>query len=72
MSDPRVPDFDHPQFVACPGGPLLVRGATTIEDEDGVVHRTERPVAAICRCRRTARHPWCDGTHKLLGRDRPS
>lgn len=69
MSGARVPDFEHPQVVACPNGPLLVRGATSLEDEDGVIHHSDRPVAAICRCRRSARLPWCDGTHKLLAAD---
>ena len=61
-----VPDFEHPHVVACPGGPLLVRGAPTVEDEDGVTHRSTRPVAALCRCGSSSRRPWCDGTHKLL------
>ncbi len=52
--------------VLCPGGPMLVRGAQVVEDADGVKHATTRPVSAICRCGKTARSPWCDGTHKML------
>lgn len=52
--------------VLCPGGPILVRGRAVIEDEDGTRHATTRPVSAVCRCGRTSRAPWCDGTHKLL------
>ena len=52
--------------VLCPNGPMLVRGDVVIEEEDGTRHRTTRPVSAVCRCGRTARAPWGDGTHKLL------
>ena len=53
-------------IVLCPDGPMLVRGDVVIEDADGQQHRTTRPVSAVCRCGRSARAPWCDGTHKLL------
>lgn len=55
-----------PDVVLCPGGPMLVRGAKIVQDASGVDHATTRPVSAICRCGKTARAPWCDGTHKLL------
>jgi len=51
----------------CPGGPLLVRGADTIIAPDGRTFPVERPVVALCRCDRSRRHPWCDGTHKVAG-----
>ena len=54
------------EFV--PGGPLLVRGADVVRNEDGE-HRTTRPVVAVCTCGLTQRRPWCDGTHKVA-RDR--
>jgi CDGSH-type Zn-finger protein len=53
---------------ACPDGPLLVDGDVEMTTEDGVVHRSTRPVTAVCRCGASARAPWCDGTHKLLDR----
>lgn len=53
-------------IVLCPGGPILVRGKAIIEDADGTQHATTRPVSAVCRCGRTSRAPWCDGTHKLI------
>lgn len=52
----------------CDGGPLLVRGEVEVTTPDGQVHRSHRPASAICRCGSSARSPWCDGTHKLLGR----
>jgi hypothetical protein len=62
---------EAPTVVLCAGGPVLVRGDAVIETEDGVRHRTTRPVSAVCRCGATSRAPWCDGTHKLLPRSKP-
>ena len=58
--------FEHPEIVLCPGGPMLLRGHHEIKGADGQVHRTTRPVTAVCRCDRSASFPWCDGTHKVL------
>jgi CDGSH-type Zn-finger protein len=64
---------DELEGVVCPGGPLLIRGEHEIEDENGVRHRTTRPVSAVCRCLKSSVAPWCDGTHKLLPENlRPS
>ena len=51
---------------ACPQGPLLIRGADVILDEDGTEHQVTRPVVAVCVCNRSARKPWCDSTHKSV------
>ncbi|MGA8210310.1 MAG: CDGSH iron-sulfur domain-containing protein [Nocardioidaceae bacterium] len=53
----------------CPDGPLLLRGAAGVLDQDGVLHEAARPVVAVCRCGRSQRRPWCDGTHKAVRRD---
>lgn len=58
--------------AACPGGPLLVRGATVVRDTAGTEHPVTRPVVAVCVCGRSTREPWCDGTHKLLNSRSPS
>ena len=50
----------------CPGGPLLVRGATEVVDDDGTTHPVTRPVVALCTCVRSQRMPWCDSTHKSV------
>ena len=50
----------------CPDGPLLVRGADTVQDENGVEHEVTRPVVAVCACGKSARKPWCDSTHKAI------
>jgi CDGSH-type Zn-finger protein len=52
----------------CPAGPLLVRGADSVRDDDGVDHEVTRPVVAVCTCGKSQRRPWCDGTHKFLRR----
>ena len=54
------------EVTLCPGGPMLLRGAAHVVDEDGEQHAVVRPVVAVCRCDKSARAPWCDGTHKLL------
>jgi CDGSH-type Zn-finger protein len=61
-----VPEFDHPDVVLCPGGPMLLRGEHVVEDRDGAAHTTSRPVSAVCRCGKSSSDPWCDGTHKVI------
>lgn len=56
------------QIRLCPDGPALVRGVTEILDEAGHAVPVDRPVVALCRCDRSSRLPWCDGTHKVLRR----
>ncbi|WP_300018862.1 CDGSH iron-sulfur domain-containing protein [Pseudonocardia sp.] len=45
-------------------GPLLVRGPGTVELPDGRRIRLDRPVSALCLCRRTRRPPFCDTSHR--------
>ena len=64
--------FGQPNVILCEGGPILLRGDHLVEDAEGVQHRTNRPVSAVCRCGKSANQPWCDGTHKVIPtRDRP-
>ena len=49
-----------------PDGPLLIRGADTIRDQNGDDHEVTRPVVAVCACGKSARKPWCDSTHKAI------
>jgi len=48
-------------------GPLLIRGPFTITDQDGRDIETHQGTVALCRCGRSARKPFCDGTHKVVG-----
>lgn len=54
------------EVTLCPRGPMLVRGADTIVDDEGRTHPVERPVVAVCVCGKSQRRPWCDGTHKVV------
>jgi CDGSH-type Zn-finger protein len=49
---------------------MLLRGEHVVPDRDGVEHTTTRPVSAVCRCGKSSSDPWCDGTHKVIPRDR--
>ena len=54
-------------IVACPNGPLLIRGDFEIVGADGnELPRTRRTVA-LCRCGASVLKPYCDGSHKLTG-----
>lgn len=67
-TDARRPDrYGPPRVVACPDGPLLVRGDVEIVDDDGRPVRRHRATVALCRCGRTGISPWCDGSHKAVG-----
>lgn len=59
---------DRVSVRRCPDGPLLVRGADEVLDDQGVAHEVRRPVVALCTCERSRRRPWCDGTHKFTQR----
>jgi CDGSH-type Zn-finger protein len=50
--------------TAYPDGPLLVRGDFELRDVDGAVIDCRQRTVALCRCGRSARKPFCDGTHK--------
>lgn len=58
------------EVTPCAGGPILVRGADAVRDAEGALHATTRPVVALCTCARSQRLPWCDGTHKVVRRER--
>ncbi|MEV6329774.1 CDGSH iron-sulfur domain-containing protein [Streptomyces sp. NPDC051909] len=45
-------------------GPLLVEGPVEIVLADGTVRRSDRPVVALCMCRRSLRGPFCDASHR--------
>jgi CDGSH-type Zn-finger protein len=48
-------------------GPLLVRGAARIVDDQGRQLNNRRDPVALCRCGKSRLRPFCDGTHKLIG-----
>ena len=67
---PADPDLDAARpaasVVACPNGPLLIRGDFEIVTPEGVPIPRDRETVALCRCGGSAIKPYCDGTHKLM------
>ncbi|KAB7834299.1 hypothetical protein FRZ00_30330 [Streptomyces mobaraensis] len=47
-----------------PNGPFLVEGPVEVVMEDGSIVRSDRPVVALCTCRRSEEFPWCDTSHR--------
>ncbi|MFF8837365.1 CDGSH iron-sulfur domain-containing protein [Streptomyces sp. NPDC015130] len=53
-----------PRVTPVVEGPLLMEGPAEIVLPDGSVVLCERPVLALCTCRRTLRPPFCDTSHR--------
>nr|WP_308082958.1 CDGSH iron-sulfur domain-containing protein [Streptomyces sp. NK15101] len=49
---------------------MLVEGPAEIVMPDGSVIRCDRPVMALCTCRRSLRAPFCDTSHRPRLRSR--
>ncbi|MFE2110101.1 CDGSH iron-sulfur domain-containing protein [Kitasatospora sp. NPDC059463] len=45
-------------------GPILVEGPVEVTGPDGTVRLCERPVVALCACRRSRNRPFCDTSHR--------
>jgi len=58
------------EVVLTDDGPVLVSGPVEVVLPDGRRVRSDRPVTAICVCRRSRRAPFCDTSHRR--RVRPS
>ncbi len=54
-------DFSDHEITLIPGGPIIVKGGATVQNrkETEVFHET----VSFCRCGRSKKHPYCDGTH---------
>ncbi|WP_406864503.1 CDGSH iron-sulfur domain-containing protein [Streptomyces sp. HUAS MG47] len=55
---------DARRVVVVDGGPLLIEGPVEIVLPDGETRLCERPVVALCTCRRSLRMPFCDTNHR--------
>jgi CDGSH-type Zn-finger protein len=53
-------------------GPLIVRGAFRLVDQDGNEIDAGRDTVALCRCGKSGIKPFCDGSHKRAGFSAPS
>jgi CDGSH-type Zn-finger protein len=47
-------------------GPLIVRGDFDLRAPDGRPIDPGRGTVALCRCRKSAIKPFCDGTHRVI------
>ncbi len=52
-------------------GPLIVEGPVRMELADGSVVESDRFAVALCRCRRSKLHPFCDTSHRTRRRTDP-
>lgn len=52
------------RIVVTDDGPLLIYGPVDVALPDGTRIRSERPVTALCVCRRSRRQPFCDTSHR--------
>lgn len=52
------------QVVVTDDGPVLISGPVEVVLPDGSRVRSDRPVTALCTCRRTRRPPFCDTSHR--------
>ncbi|MGI9004587.1 MAG: CDGSH iron-sulfur domain-containing protein [Pseudonocardia sp.] len=52
-------------------GPVLVSGPVEVVLPDGRRVRSDRPVTALCVCRRSKHPPFCDTSHRTRVRTGP-
>lgn len=55
---------DARQVIVTEDGPVLVSGPVEVVLPDGTRVRSDRPVTALCVCRRSKRQPFCDTSHR--------
>ncbi|MGH3914260.1 MAG: CDGSH iron-sulfur domain-containing protein [Pseudonocardiaceae bacterium] len=53
-------------------GPVLVYGPVEVVLPDGRRVNSDRPVTALCTCRRSRRYPICDTSHRQRVRSDPA
>jgi CDGSH-type Zn-finger protein len=52
------------EIVPYKDGPLVIRGAFALRDEQGREIDAGRRTVALCRCGRSQLRPFCDGSHR--------
>ena len=68
VSDPNPPA----EITVYENGPLLVRGAFTLQTSDQQEIDPGRGTIALCRCGLSTLTPFCDGNHALRAASRKS
>ncbi|MFE6776742.1 CDGSH iron-sulfur domain-containing protein [Streptomyces sp. NPDC057702] len=61
---PTAPESQPRRVRAETNGPVLIDGPVEIVLDDGTTAVSRRPVVAVCTCRRSRIHPWCDTSHR--------
>ncbi len=64
-SDSKEASIDLTKVTVTEGGPLLVKGALTIELANGETEE-KTGMTALCRCGASANKPYCDGSHQNI------
>ena len=59
---------DAREVVVTADGPVQLSGPVEIVLPDGRRVRSDRPVTALCVCRRSRRAPFCDTSHRRKAR----
>ncbi len=59
------------RVIPVPGGPVLVEGPVEVVLPDASTVVSERPMVALCACRRSNRYPFCDTSHRRKVREAP-
>jgi CDGSH-type Zn-finger protein len=59
----------HRRVLMTKEGPVLVEGPVEVVLEDGRSVSSERPVVALCTCRRSRLYPFCDTSHRKRTRE---
>ncbi|GLW57324.1 CDGSH iron-sulfur domain-containing protein [Kitasatospora phosalacinea] len=67
-----APPPPPPRIRLTERGPLLVDGPVDLLLPDGTVLHCDRPVVAVCTCRRSRRYPLCDTSHRTHRRPAPA
>jgi CDGSH-type Zn-finger protein len=65
LSDATLPTNQPANVVfTAPNGPLIATGELQIDTGAEVV---SQPRASLCRCGASAKKPFCDGSHRMIG-----
>jgi CDGSH-type Zn-finger protein len=59
-----VPDDPRRRLTPTANGPVLVEGPVEIMLPGGRTVISDRPITALCVCRRSRRYPFCDTSHR--------
>ena len=59
-----MPESGRVEIMVTEDGPILVCGPVEVVLPDGTRVQSDRPVTALCVCKRSRRQPFCDTSHR--------